>query len=200
MPARKLARNPQRGFGLYTGLAVRHKRKGIRAIRIDAELLSERTSLGQLDRNEARICLNSDIELTSVDYIWTLQEGRRSRRAARKWRASHGGRRTPFRSITFKSPHDRQAVVDRLHAGSQPGRDFDGFAFVPTTDSAFKRYLVPLPNGNADRLSLHLRMSRQCILDLLLDIGHSGRRLDRDAVCYAGDPGELSNGILEAFR
>ena len=65
MPARKLARNPQRGFGLYTGLAVRHKRKGIRAIRIDAELLSERTSLGQLDRNEAKICLNSDIELTS---------------------------------------------------------------------------------------------------------------------------------------
>jgi hypothetical protein len=28
-------------------------------------LLSERTSLGQLDRNEAKICLNSDIELTS---------------------------------------------------------------------------------------------------------------------------------------
>ncbi len=77
----------------------------------------------------------------------------------------------PFRSITFKSPHDRQAVVDRLHAGSRPGSDFDGFAFVPTTDSAFKRYLVPLPNGNADRLSLHFRMSRQCILDLLLDIG-----------------------------
>ena len=65
MPARKLARNAQRGFGLYTGLAVRHKRKGIRAIRIDAELLGERTSLGQLNRNEAKICLNSDIELTS---------------------------------------------------------------------------------------------------------------------------------------
>ena len=32
-----------------------HERKGIRAIRIDAELLSERTSLGQLDRNEAKI-------------------------------------------------------------------------------------------------------------------------------------------------
>ena len=102
----------------------------------------------------------------------------------------------PFRSITFKSPHDRQAVVDRLHAGSRPGSDFDGFAFVPTTDSAFKRYLVLLPNGNADRLS----MSCQCILDVLLDIGHIGRRLDRDAVCYAGDPGELSNGILGAFR
>jgi hypothetical protein len=29
--------------------------KGIRAIRIDAELLSERTSLGQLDWNEAKI-------------------------------------------------------------------------------------------------------------------------------------------------
>ena len=43
------------GFGFYIGLAVRHERKGIRAIRIDAELLSERTSLGQLDRNEAKL-------------------------------------------------------------------------------------------------------------------------------------------------
>jgi hypothetical protein len=34
---------------------------------------------------------------------------------------------------------------------------------------------LALPNGNADRLSLHLRVSRQCILDLLLDIGHIGR-------------------------
>ena len=33
----------------------RHKGKGIRTLRIDAELLSERTSLGQLDRNEAKI-------------------------------------------------------------------------------------------------------------------------------------------------
>src|SRR5206468_9610380 len=55
LPARKLARNAQRGFGFYIGLAVGHERKGIRAIRIDAELLSERTSLGQLDRNEAKI-------------------------------------------------------------------------------------------------------------------------------------------------
>src|SRR5215471_9257398 len=54
-PARKLARNAQRGFGFYIGLAGRHEYKGIRAIRIDAELLSERTSLGQLDRNEAKI-------------------------------------------------------------------------------------------------------------------------------------------------
>ena len=36
-------------------LAVRQEGKGTRAIRIDAELLSERTSLGQLDRNEAKI-------------------------------------------------------------------------------------------------------------------------------------------------
>jgi len=43
LPARKLARNAQRGFGFYIGLAGRHERKGIRAIRIDAELLSERT-------------------------------------------------------------------------------------------------------------------------------------------------------------
>jgi len=34
---------------------VRHERKGIRAIRIDAELLSKRTSLGKLHRNEAKI-------------------------------------------------------------------------------------------------------------------------------------------------
>ena len=40
LPARKLARNAQRGFGFYIGLAVGHERKGIRAIRIDAELLS----------------------------------------------------------------------------------------------------------------------------------------------------------------
>jgi putative tryptophan/tyrosine transport system substrate-binding protein len=36
LPARKLARNAQRGFGFYIGLAGRHERKGIRAIRIDA--------------------------------------------------------------------------------------------------------------------------------------------------------------------
>ena len=36
-------------------LAGRQEGKGIRVIRIDAELLSERTSLGQLDRNEAKI-------------------------------------------------------------------------------------------------------------------------------------------------
>ena len=52
---RKLARDAQHGFGFYVGLSVRHERKGIRAIRIDAELLSKRTSLGQLHRNEAKI-------------------------------------------------------------------------------------------------------------------------------------------------
>ena len=55
LPARKLARNAQGGFGFYVGLALRHKGKGIRTLRIDAELLRERTSLGQLDRNEAKI-------------------------------------------------------------------------------------------------------------------------------------------------
>src|SRR5258706_12812545 len=55
LPARKLARNAQHGFGFYIALAVRQEGKGIRTIRIDAELLSERTSLGQLDRNEAKI-------------------------------------------------------------------------------------------------------------------------------------------------
>ena len=54
LPARKLARNAQRGFGSYIGLAGRDERKGIWAIRIDAELLSERTSLGQLDGNERK--------------------------------------------------------------------------------------------------------------------------------------------------
>ena len=46
LPARKLARDAQRGFGFYIGSAGRHKRKGIRAIGIDAELLGERTPLG----------------------------------------------------------------------------------------------------------------------------------------------------------
>src|SRR5262249_2062786 len=55
LPARKLARNAQRGFGFYIGLAGRHERKRIWAIRIDAELLSERTSLGQLHGNEPKI-------------------------------------------------------------------------------------------------------------------------------------------------
>jgi hypothetical protein len=36
-------------------LAGGHERKGIRAIGIDAELRGERTSLGQLDRDEAKI-------------------------------------------------------------------------------------------------------------------------------------------------
>jgi hypothetical protein len=39
-------RDAQHGFGFYRGLAVRHERKGIWAIRIDAELLSKRASLG----------------------------------------------------------------------------------------------------------------------------------------------------------
>ena len=55
LPRRKLARNAQHGRGFYTGLAARQEGKGIRVIRIDAELLSERASLGQLDRNEAKI-------------------------------------------------------------------------------------------------------------------------------------------------
>ena len=55
LPARKLARNAQHGFGFYIGLAARQEGKGIRVIRIDAELLSQRTSLGQLDRNKAKI-------------------------------------------------------------------------------------------------------------------------------------------------
>jgi hypothetical protein len=38
----QFACDAQRGFGLYVGLAGRDEREGIRAIRIDAELLSER--------------------------------------------------------------------------------------------------------------------------------------------------------------
>src|SRR5262245_66690418 len=34
-PARKLARNAQRGFGFYIALAVRHERKGTWAVGID---------------------------------------------------------------------------------------------------------------------------------------------------------------------
>ena len=54
-PARKLARNAQHGFGFYIALTVRDEGKGIRAIRIDPELVSERTSLGQLNRNETKV-------------------------------------------------------------------------------------------------------------------------------------------------
>jgi hypothetical protein len=42
LPARKLARNAQHGFEFDIALTVRQECKGIRAIRIDAELLSER--------------------------------------------------------------------------------------------------------------------------------------------------------------
>ena len=52
LPARKLARNAQHRFGFYMGLAARQEGKGIRVIRIDAKLLSERTSFDQLDWNE----------------------------------------------------------------------------------------------------------------------------------------------------
>ena len=55
LPPRKLARDAQHGFGFYRGLIMRHEREGIRAIRIDTELLSKRTTLGQLHRNEAKI-------------------------------------------------------------------------------------------------------------------------------------------------
>src|SRR6185437_16176086 len=53
-PVRKLARNAQGGFGFNVSPPLRHKGEGIRTLRIDAELLSERTSLGQLDRNETK--------------------------------------------------------------------------------------------------------------------------------------------------
>jgi len=55
LPTRKLARNAQHGFGFYIAFPLLHKRKGIRAIRIDTELLSERTSLGHLDWDEAKM-------------------------------------------------------------------------------------------------------------------------------------------------
>jgi hypothetical protein len=55
LPARKLARNAQDGFRFYIAVTVRHEREGIRAIRIYAELLGRRTSLRQLDWNEAKI-------------------------------------------------------------------------------------------------------------------------------------------------
>jgi hypothetical protein len=47
LPARKLARNAQHGFGFYIGLAARQEGKGIRVITIDAER-------GQLDRNDRK--------------------------------------------------------------------------------------------------------------------------------------------------
>src|SRR5467141_204369 len=55
LPGRKRARNAQHGCGFYIGPAVRQEGKGIRVIRINAELLSERTAAGQLDQSEATI-------------------------------------------------------------------------------------------------------------------------------------------------
>jgi hypothetical protein len=46
---------PGHGFGFYIALTVRDEGKGIRAIRIDPELVSEWTSLGHLNRNETKI-------------------------------------------------------------------------------------------------------------------------------------------------
>ena len=51
LPVRKLARNAQHSFGFYIGLAVRYGRKGIWAIRIDAELLREKDFLRWLSGN-----------------------------------------------------------------------------------------------------------------------------------------------------
>jgi hypothetical protein len=48
------------------GVAIRQEGKGTRAIRIDADLLSERTSLSQLDRNEAKIAAAITSGLSSV--------------------------------------------------------------------------------------------------------------------------------------
>jgi len=47
---RRLMLGARRQRRSHIGLAVRHERKGIRTIRMDAELPGERTSLGQLDR------------------------------------------------------------------------------------------------------------------------------------------------------
>src|SRR5262249_49687317 len=61
LPVRKLARNAQRRFGFYIGVAGRDEREGIRAVGIDAELLGERTSLGQLDRDVANVAAPSPL-------------------------------------------------------------------------------------------------------------------------------------------
>src|SRR5262249_29242787 len=55
LPVRKLAGNAQRGFGFDIGPAGRDEREGTRAVGIDAELFGERTTLGQLDRNVAKV-------------------------------------------------------------------------------------------------------------------------------------------------
>ena len=68
LPARKLACNAQPGFRFCIRLAICHERKGIRMIRIDDDLLSELTSLGQLHRNEAKIA--AGITFAYVPYFW----------------------------------------------------------------------------------------------------------------------------------
>ena len=54
-PARKLACNAEHGFRFYIGATFRHECKGIGMIRIDADLLGQGASFGQLDRNIAKI-------------------------------------------------------------------------------------------------------------------------------------------------
>src|SRR5262249_46170118 len=54
-PKRKLSGNAQRGFGPYKSLAVRYEREGIRVVRIDGELLGERTPVGRLNCDEAEV-------------------------------------------------------------------------------------------------------------------------------------------------
>jgi hypothetical protein len=54
-PKGKLSCNVQRGFGFHKAVAVRYEGEGIWVVRIDAELLSKRTSLRRLNSDEAEI-------------------------------------------------------------------------------------------------------------------------------------------------
>ena len=67
-------------FGFYVGLAVRHERKGIRAIRIDAKLLSERTPLGRARVRCSRVALT--VSVTRPLYT-RFQTNSRTARTAR---------------------------------------------------------------------------------------------------------------------
>ncbi len=135
LPARKLARNAQRGFGFYIGLAGRHERKGSRAIRIDAQLLDapdEKSgkaglapkSILNANKDAGNIKLDSETQLTGVPpEAWTYKLGNRS---AVEWILDQYKEKTPkdptirekfntyrFYSIAHDEVPSRDCPLDR---------------------------------------------------------------------------------------
>ena len=129
LPARKLARNAQRGFGFYIGLAGRHERKGSRAIRIDAQLLDapdEKSgkaglapkSILNANKDAGNIKLDSETQLTGVPpEAWTYKLGNRS---AVEWILDQYKEKTPKdptireKFNTYRFADHKEEVIDLL--------------------------------------------------------------------------------------